>query len=209
MDLLSELLDAAAPADQGGQWPGGGLLILLLPLLVIPLGPAEPAAVATGALVSAGALPLWAGVPVVAAGMFAGNLLAFHAGGPVLRLLRRRPQDAARLERWQTVMGARPLRRDAAVVLVRLVPGARTPAVLAARSAGVGTARFCLLDAVGSLLWAGLWVGAGSVVQQVPSAAGAAVLLIGGAAVVVLLVRRGRGGSGAAFANSARDVPAG
>lgn len=191
MDWVSELLDAAAPA---GQVAGGqdviSLMVLLLLLAAIPMGPAEPAAVTAGVLAGTGALPLWAAAAVVAAGMSAGNLLTFCAGGPLLRRLSRGPQAAARLARWRTALDARPWRRDAAVVGLRLIPGARTPAVLAARSTGLSTARFCLLEAVGSLLWAGLWTGAGAAARQVPGEAGGILVVLAVGAVAALLLRR-------------------
>lgn len=193
MDWLSELLDAAASAGHPTGGPDGMTWIaipLLLLLLAIPMGPAEPAAAAAGALAGAGGFPLWAAATVAASGMFTGNLLTFCAGGPLIRRISRTPKGAVRLARWRTALEARPLRRDAAVVGLRMVPGARTPAALAARGTGLSVVRFCLLDAAGSLLWAALWTGAGAAAHQVPSEVGGAFLILAAGGVVVLLHHR-------------------
>lgn len=181
MDWLSELLT-------GDLLPPWAVLLLILVLMAVPLGPAEPTALAAGFLIGASALPSALTVTVVAAGMTAGDVVAHRAGGLVLRRARTDPRRARRLDRWEQTMRAHPVRRDLAVIGLRFLPGARTPSALAAGAAGVSTGRFILLAAGGSLLWAVSWTmlwaaGAGAVVQSAPSG-----LLAGGMAALFLVM---------------------
>lgn len=162
MDWLSELLISP---DLPAWW----LLLILFALMAIPMGPAEPTALTAGVLVCAPVLSPSAAVLVIAAGMTLGDVLTHRASSPLLRMLRQKPAAAQRLDRWSQRLQSRPLCRDAAVAGLRFLPGARTPAVLAARAAGMTSARLMLLAGAGSLAWATLWVlGGGTLVHLLP-----------------------------------------
>lgn len=180
MDWLSELLT-------GALIPSWVALLLILVLVSVPLGPAEPTAVAAGVLVAASVLPPVLTIVVVAVGMTLGDVLTYQAGAAILRRTRR----AHRFDRWRQALRARPVRRDLVIIGLRFLPGARTPAALAARGAGVDAGRFILLAAGGSLLWAVLWVsGGGAVAQVVPPGLLAACLVSLLLAVVLFRVLR-------------------
>lgn len=171
MDWLCELL--VSPT-----LPHWALLTILLVLMAIPMGPAEPTALTAAVLVSASTLPPMGAVLVIAAGMTLGDAVAHQAGRPAMKLLGQRPGAAQRLVRWSQRLQCQSLGRDVAVAGLRFLPGARTPAALVARAAGVSSARFILLAAAGSLAWATLWVlGGGTLVQALPGWTVAAVLL--------------------------------
>ncbi|WP_191089684.1 DedA family protein [Nesterenkonia ebinurensis] len=170
MDWLSELLTSSA-------LPSWCLLLLLLVLMAIPLGPAEPTAVAAGVMISASALSPLPTVLIIAAGMTIGDVLTHQAGRPLLRALQQKPRAAQRIDFWSRALQHQPLGRDAAVAGLRFIPGARTPAALAARAAGVGGVRFMLLAVAGSLAWASLWVlGGEALVHLLPLEAVATIL---------------------------------
>ncbi|HLS12877.1 MAG TPA: VTT domain-containing protein [Beutenbergiaceae bacterium] len=172
-------------------------LLVLLALMAVPLGPAEPTAILAGLLVGAGMAPIWVVVLVLALGMTAGDLIAFRAGGPVQRRLARRPRAEAYLAAWRHHLHQRRLWRDAAVAGLRFIPGVRTPSALAARSTGIGTLRFGLLAAAGSVAWAAAWVGILGAAAARPGG-----LVVVGALLVLTVVagliwrRRGRGAAG-------------
>lgn len=150
--------------------PGWVVLLLVGIVLIVPFGPVEAAAVTAGTLASAGAVPLWVAVLVVAASMLLGDLLLYAGPGSRLERARRRratrprPGVRRRLGVLRTALEARPWRRDAALAGLRLIPGARTPTTLVARSLGMSSTHFVLVAGAGSLLWAWLWTGGGSVV---------------------------------------------
>lgn len=160
--------------------PAWGFLVFVPLAMAVPMGPAEATAATSGALAGSAAAPPWLAVLVVAAGMFAGDLLAYGAGGPITRRLRRFPKAANRLERWRRRLETRQAWRDLAVIGLRFVPGARTPSALAARGTGVGLGRFCALTAAGSILWAGVWTTLGSAIAEFAGPAGtvAAIVLV-------------------------------
>ncbi len=84
-----------------------------------------------------------------------------------------------------------------AVVTSRAVPVVRTLMPAVAGASGLSYRRFALGSVAGSLIWAGVWVGAGvlggSVVVQVVQRAGIATLvLIVGVVVALLLIARRR-----------------
>lgn len=165
-------VDAVAPA-----W---GFLVFVPLALAVPMGPAEATAATAGALAGAAYAPPWLAILVVAAGMFAGDLLAYGAGGPITRRLRRFPKAANRLERWRRRLETRPAWRDLAVIGLRFVPGARTPSAVAARGTGVGLGRFCALTAAGSILWAAAWTTLGTAIAELSGPVGtvAAIVLV-------------------------------
>ncbi|WP_300343865.1 VTT domain-containing protein [Nesterenkonia sp.] len=182
MDWLSELTSSPA-------LPHWALLLSLLVVMAIPMGPAEPTALAAAALVSTAALPPLTTVVAIAAGMTLGDALTHRAAGPLLRRMRQKPHAAGRLHKWSQRLQRQRYGRDAAVAGLRLLPGARTPAALAARAAGISSPRFLLLAAAGSLIWAALWVlGGGTLLHTLPTwaaAAGVAAALLAGLTVPV------------------------
>ncbi|GAB4004431.1 hypothetical protein GCM10029992_49360 [Glycomyces albus] len=115
--------------------PAWGFLVFVPLAVAVPMGPAEATAAMAGALAGPASAPQWLAILVVAAGMFAGDLLAYGAGGPITCRLRRHPRAANRLDRWRRRLESRPAWRDLAVIGLRFVPGARTPSALAARGA--------------------------------------------------------------------------
>ncbi|WP_199040871.1 DedA family protein [Glycomyces salinus] len=169
--------------------PAWGFLVFVSLAMAVPMGPAEATAATAGALAGPASAPQWLASLVVAAGMFTGDLLAYGAGGPIARRLRRRSKAANRLDCWRRRLESRPARRDIAVIGLRFVPGARTPSALMARGSGIGLARFCVLTAAGSVLWAGVWTTLGSAIAEFsgPIASTAAVIL---APVALLIVWR-------------------
>lgn len=175
----------------------GVALLVMFALMAVPLGPAEPTAILAGLLVGAGMAPLWVVVIVLALGMTAGDLIAFRAGGPVQRRLTRRPRGEAWLAAWRHHLQKRRLWRDVAVAGLRFIPGVRTPSALAARSTGIGTVRFCLLAAAGSVAWAAAWVGISGAAAARPGGLAVVGALLVLTVVAGLIWRRcGRGASG-------------
>lgn len=170
MDWLSELLT-------GPLLPTWALLLLVFLLMAVPMGPAEPVVVVTGALVSADVLPLAPAVLTLSGGMLVGDVLAYRAGGLISRKIGKHPRGAQRLERWQHHLEMHPRSRGAAIVGLRFLPGARTPSALAARGSGVGEVQYITLAAIGSLLWAALWVAGGAAVVQAVSPSALAAIL--------------------------------
>lgn len=162
MSWLSELLvDPMLP-----MWL---ILVLALLLMAVPMGPAEPTAVVIGALVSAAVVPLVPAILTVAAGMLIGDVLTYRAGGVIAERISRRPDRAQRLKRWEHQLEAKPLWTAMGAAGLRFIPGARSPAALISRGAGMRSAQFCLLTAIGSLLWAALWVLGGAALTQILS----------------------------------------
>ena len=162
MDWLSEL--ATVPV-----LPTWALLMLVLLLMAVPMGPAEPTAVIAGALVSASVLPLVPAVLVLAVGMLVGDMLAYWAGGLICRKIGKHHKGAQRLERWHHHVEEHLGSRGVAIVGLRFLPGARTPSALAARGSGVGGVQYVTLAALGSLVWATLWLAGGAVAAQAMS----------------------------------------
>lgn len=148
--------------------PVWGVLLLIFALLATPMGPAEPTALVAGAMAATGGLSLWLAIPVVAVGMFVGDLITFLAAAALTHRLLKSDRSGRRLRRWQTALNAQHVWRDLAIAGLRFMPGARTPAALAARGSGVSTTRFCILAAIGAIAWAVVWVGAASVVEALP-----------------------------------------
>lgn len=165
------LLASLCPGLAGGSWATGAVSPLwafpaMMVLMALPMGPAEPTAVAAGLIAGAPLMPLWAVVLALTVGMLCGDLVVFRAGGVVERCVRRRG-GGGMIEVWQHRLDRHPRWRDIAVAGLRFVPGARTPAALAARSSGISSVRFCMLGAAGSLAWACLWTGAGSAILTI------------------------------------------
>lgn len=146
--------------------PAWGFLVFVPLAVAVPMGPAEATAAMAGALAGPASAPQWLAILVVAAGMFAGDLLAYGAGGPITCRLWRHPRAANRLDRWRRRLESRPAWRDLAVIGLRFVPGARTPSALAARGSGISLIRFCVLTAAGSVLWALVWTNLGSAIAD-------------------------------------------
>lgn len=162
MNWLSELLTEPL-------LPTWLILILALLLMAVPMGPAEPTAVVVGALVTASVVPLVPALLAVAAGMLLGDVLTYRAGGVIAQRVSRHSCHARRLKHWEQQLGAKPLWTAMGAAGLRFVPGARSPAALIARGAGMGGVQFAGLAAGGSLLWAALWVLGGAGLTQVLS----------------------------------------
>lgn len=171
MDWLSEL----APVPVLPAW---ALLLLFILLMAVPMGPAEPTALIAGALVSASVLPLVPAVLVLAMGMLLGDVLAYWAGGLISRRIGKHPKGAQRLKRWQHHLDKNPGSRGVSIVGLRFLPGAHTPSALAARGSRVGEVQYVTLAAVGSLLWATLWVAGGAAAAQAMSLDAVAAFLV-------------------------------
>lgn len=178
MDWLSEL--------GVGSFPLWVPLLVMFALLAVPLGPAEPAALATAGLVGASALPAGPAILALAAGMVLGDVVVHRVAEPLLGALHRKPRAAQKMARWERHLRRRPVWRDAAVFGLRFIPGCRTPAALAARAAGVARLRFTFVAAAGSLAWAGLWVTAGAALT---AALPSWVLIAAGVAAAAVLLR--------------------
>ncbi|GAA3279806.1 VTT domain-containing protein [Nesterenkonia halobia] len=198
------------PADLALALPTAGsaespvaLLLVVVALIGLPAGPAEPTALAAGLLAIRPELPLEAGVVAAAAGMAGGDLLSI---GLAHRLSRRRPVDdhgarharRPRADRARHLL-ARQADRPALAMLVlaggRFLPGLRTPTAAAAGLAGLPIRRCVLAVSVGSLAWAAVWVSAGRLGASTLDAAGVAPgdlvgdgALLGTVAVLTLLV---------------------
>jgi membrane protein DedA with SNARE-associated domain/rhodanese-related sulfurtransferase len=145
-----------------------GLLVVFVNVLVTQAGapvPAVPTLIVAGALSAGGRLPL---VGVVLAAVLASLLsdLAWYAAGRrfgagVMRTLCRISlspdscvkQSELRFQRW----------RGGMLLVAKFVPGLSTVAPPLAGAMGLRPGAFVLLDALGSLLWAGVAVGLGFV----------------------------------------------
>lgn len=194
---LAVALTSAGPAGPPAE------LLLVVGLVGLPAGPAEPTALAAGLLAIRPEIPLEAGVLAVATGMAGGDLLSI---GLARRLSRRRPVDDhgvrrarhPRADRARHLL-ARQADRPARAMLVlagsRFLPGLRTPTAVAAGLAGLPVRRCVLAVSVGSLAWAAAWVSAGRLGASAFDAAGDAPgglvgdgALLGATAVLALLV---------------------
>ena len=143
-----------------------GLLLVFLNVLIEQAGlplPAVPTLVVAGALASGGQLPLVGVLLAAMAGCLLSDLAWYAAGrrygAGVMRTLCRISlspdscvkQSELRFQRW----------RAPVLLVAKFVPGLSTVAPPLVGAMGLGTRRFVLFDALGSLLWAGVAVALG------------------------------------------------
>lgn len=145
-----------------------GLLLVFLNVLVEQAGlplPAVPTLVVAGALAAGGQLPLVGVLIAALAGCLLSDVAWYaagrHYGAGVMRTLCRISlspdscvkQSELRFQRWRAPM----------LLVAKFVPGLSTVAPPLVGAMGLGTRRFLLFDALGSLLWAGVAVALGFV----------------------------------------------
>jgi membrane protein DedA with SNARE-associated domain/rhodanese-related sulfurtransferase len=143
-----------------------GLLLIFLNVLVLEIGipvPAVPTLVVAGALAANGELSIVAVLAATLAACLIGDSLWYwagrHFGAGVMRTLCRISlspdscvrQSELRFGRW----------RGQVLLIAKFVPGLSTVAPPLVGAMGLALSTFVLLDAAGSLLWAGLAVGLG------------------------------------------------
>lgn len=145
-----------------------GLLLIFLNVLVEQAGvpvPAVPTLVVAGALVANGQISLVGVLLVTLLACLLSDLMWYwagrHFGAGVMRILCRislSPDTCVRkserhFQRW----------RGQVLLIAKFVPGLSTVAPPLVGAMGLPVSRFVLLDGLGSLLWAGVAVGAGYV----------------------------------------------
>ncbi len=145
-----------------------GVLLVFLNVLVTQLGaplPAVPTLVVAGALAADGQLAPAGAIAAALAGCVLGDLAWYTAGrrygAGVMRLLCRvslSPDSCVErselhFQRW----------RGRVLLIAKFVPGLSTVASSLVGAMGLRLPVFVLFDGLGSLLWAGLWVGLGHV----------------------------------------------
>jgi membrane protein DedA with SNARE-associated domain len=148
-------------ADRAGYL---GIAALMALENVFPPIPSEAILPLAGAQVALGVFTYASVLTAATAGSLAGALVLYtagRAGGRPLvlrhgRILRITPAQLDRAEHWFDRHGAW------VVLLGRLVPGVRSLVSVPAGMARMPVGRFLVLTAIGSLLWNGLLVGAGS-----------------------------------------------
>lgn len=140
-----------------------GLLLVFLNVLIEQAGlplPALPTLVVAGSLAAAGQLPLVGVLLAALAGCLLSDLAWYAAGrrygAGVMRTLCRislSPDSCVRQSELQFQRWRAPV-----LLVAKFVPGLSTVAPPLVGAMGLGTRRFLLFDALGSLLWAGLAV---------------------------------------------------
>jgi len=180
-----------------------GVLLVFLNVLLTQLGaplPAVPTLVVAGTLAAGGGPLVLAGtMAAVVAGCLLGDSLWYAAGrrygAGVMRLLCRvslSPDSCVQrselhFQRW----------RGQVMLVAKFVPGLSTVGSSLVGAMGLRWPLFVLFDGLGSLLWAGLWTGAGyafaaqvdTLLSAVASAGTLAVQLLLGLLAAYVLVR--------------------
>lgn len=152
--------------------------LMVFGLLAIPMGPAEPTALAVGVATAGLDVPLWLSIAVIAAGMFVGDLIVYCTATAFTDRCFRSAGARNKLNRWRATLHGRPLGRDAMILVLRFIPGARTPAAILAANSGISIVRFCVLTVLGATCWATFWIGLVSIVGRLPWQLCLGVLLV-------------------------------
>ena len=159
--MLDGITELARDAVTSAGYPG--LFAAMVVENLFPPIPSEIVLPLAGAEVSRGDLTFAWTVLAATAGSLSGALLLYaigrYGGRPLVfrwgRVLRVGPADLDRAERWFERWG------DWVVLCARVVPLARSVVSIPAGMARMPLLRFCLLTALGSLVWNLILVGAG------------------------------------------------
>ena len=161
---------------------------MLVEQFVPPLA-GEPILLGAGALAGTGRWSLWLASALALAGTIAGDLVWYEIGRRGgYRILRRlcgfsiEPDTCVR--RGQDTFA----RRGASALLItKFIPGLNSIGQPLAGALGMSRARFALFDALGALLWVGLYVGAGYVLHDQLAQAARLADRLGGWAIALAL----------------------
>ncbi|MFC4946384.1 hypothetical protein [Pseudonocardia sp. GCM10023141] len=169
-------------------------------LLIGVVLPGASAALVTGALATAGVLPLPAAMAAVAAGALLGGQLAYlvgrHGRGTAAAVARLQAAGGRRGRAARAVLGRPPGCRE--VAAAQWLVGARTLVPRLAGAGGLGYRRFTTVQVPGALVWGAGLVAVGAAAGAAYRQAGALVtgigvgVLIVGATVLIVRRRRGR-----------------
>lgn len=153
--------------------------------------PGETTIVAIASMTTMGLVPL---IAAVAVGATLGDHIGYFLGrrfGPRLEHTRLIGWTGA--ERWKRAADILERHGVVALLVSRMLPIVRTVMPAAAGAAGLAYYRFVVASVVGSLLWASLWVTAGSALRTLGQLLGTTMLgVLAAAAVLTALVLRAR-----------------
>jgi membrane-associated protein len=160
-----------------GGWIYGILFAIVFAetgLVVTPFLPGDSLLFAAGAIAATGALDARLTALLMMLAAFVGNMVNYSVGRAVGKQIIDRAQRDARWSRWvRPAYVARAhaffeRRGGAAVVLGRFMPIVRTFVPFVAGVAEMSYPAFMIYNAVGSIAWVGLCVGAGYAFGNVP-----------------------------------------
>lgn len=198
------MLETLQVLEQYGYWAVFGVVLLdflgapitAIPLLLVAGVAANAGKISFGSVVFLGAVAafladtLWYGI---------GRLKGQAVLSGMCRLSRNRPRCVSRSTALATDYGA------VSLLLAKFVPGVASVAAPAAGAASMSFARFLVLDAVGSVLWASIFTGAGYLLRnqsrylldhaQRAGAGGIILFFVLFALIVAMRIRRKKKGS--------------